>query len=207
MGKSIIKFLKNKSGNYQAAFKTTHGRMIYLEIKNENNMFFVESCFYIDRVNGAKPKKLISREFAMKDLKTILSLELDKTCSDVVFSDEFVEKESFIESYINRQKNKILLILKEGNSFRTIFKNRYRREIYLEVVLEGNQGLISDCRYCDGRAEGKVIIPQGLTTIRYEHSPEKLLDIVNNELEGGFSAIAITSEHTIDLKEAICGRI
>ena len=98
-------------------------------------------------------------------------------------------------------------MLQDGNVLKTIFKNKFRREIFLEIVLEGNRCLIRQCRYRDARAADKEITPHGLLTVYYEHSLANLLRIVNNELEGGFTDVVISDTYSIVLDRPICGRI
>lgn len=210
MRKNTVKFIRTiESGTYQTIFKTLHGRVIYLEVEIKNGMCAVLECFYLDRAEHKDPKKLMNKHFPHQILSGVITIELDRPCTKVRFcNDVFVEKAEFISGFLGKQKKKILLMLKDGDKLKTIFKNRHRREIYLEISLDENgNGVITECRYCDKRAGDCPTAPQGLTTIKYDHNLEKLLDIVNGELEGGFGAIAIASEHTIDLKEAICGRI
>jgi hypothetical protein len=113
-------------------------------------------------------------------------------------------KDELISSYLCGEKKKILLLLKEENVFRTIFKNKYHRSIYLEITLSGERAFISDCHYADARSDE---IPYGLKTIYFPFSMKALLNIANKELEGGFTDVAITEEHTLVLDRPICGRI
>ena len=109
------------------------------------------------------------------------------------------------------RKPKILIMLADNNGvIRTIFKSKFRREIYLEIALSGESNIatISKCYYVDKRAKGQKIPPQGITTVHFEFSLKNLLEIVNTELEGGFTDVLISSpHHTITLDRSICGAI
>ncbi len=105
------------------------------------------------------------------------------------------------------RKKKILIMLSEGDVLKTIFKSKYRREIYFELSINGGMATITQCYYVDKRAKGLKIPPQGIVTVRFEFSLEKLIEVVNSELEGGFTDAIITREHTIVLGRAICGAI
>ena len=100
-------------------------------------------------------------------------------------------------------------MLKDGEILKTIFKNRFRRSIYLEIDTSGEKALINVCKYCDVRGVGVDITPYHLTTIYFHHDKDftNLLNIVNNELEGGFTDVVITESHTIVLDRPICGSI
>ena len=94
---------------------------------------------------------------------------------------------------------------------KTIFKNRMRREIYLEIILNEAKSYIKECRYCDTRGDESKnkITPYRLVTVFFEHDNEyrAILNIVNNELECGFTDIVVSESHTIKLDRPICGSI
>ena len=95
-------------------------------------------------------------------------------------------------------------MLRDGETLRTVFRNKTHRSIYLEIRLDHGQALIFDCHYADDRSRG---VPYGLTTIRFSFSLEELLRIVNTELEGGFTDVAVSEVHTLVLDRPICGSI
>ena len=90
---------------------------------------------------------------------------------------------------------------------RTIFKNKFRRGVFLEITLGIGESLISKCYYCDKRAENKPITPYGLKTIYFESGIDNILAIDNGELEGGFTDVVISENNTIILDRPICGSI
>ena len=118
-----------------------------------------------------------------------------------------MSKEYLISLQLGCRKKKILIMLSEGDVLKTIFKSKYRREIYFELSINGGMATITQCYYVDKRAKGLKIPPQGIVTVRFEFSLEKLIEVVNSELEGGFTDAIITREHTIVLGRAICGAI
>ena len=207
MKRSELTLFKTDCGGYHAVIKTNHGRKLYLAVTAKENRYCIRECFYIDRSRPCVPQKLITKQMEQERLLEMIRLELDKDFGSVCVRDEVISKEVLLSKYLNMEKKHILLMLQDGHVLTTIFKNKFGREIYLEIALEGNRGLIHQCRYCDKRAGDKEITPHGLLTVYYEHSLSNLLHIVNDELEGGFSDIVISDTHTIVLDRAICGRI
>ena len=118
-----------------------------------------------------------------------------------------VSAEDFIAQAMHKEKYNILLMLKDGDTLKTIFKNRFRREIFLEIDLSGPKALIKKCKYCDIRGEDVITTPYNLTTIYFHYDFEALLKIVNNELEGGFTDVMVSEHNTIVLDRPICGSI
>jgi hypothetical protein len=206
MKHSVLTLTPTLSGTYHAIFTNDHGRKLYIELSVRDNICNFEKCYYIDRSSKKVPKNLTSEECSFENLTDKIALELDKRFFRIEFSNTqpLCEKD-LIEFYLRCEKKHILLFLKEENTLRTIFRNRYYRSIYLEVKPKGSRALIAECRYCDERSGAKNI-PQGLKTIFFDFSLSKLLHIVNNELEGGFTDVAITDNHTITLNRPICGR-
>ena len=207
MKSSILSMVRNRCG-YHTVLKTNHGRLIYLALSLKDKLCVVDECIYLDRSCPYHPKKQVTRKFPQKDLLNMIRAELDKDFQGVEWYEELVPKSELIAQHLHTEKKRILLVLQEGNRLRTIFKNKFRREIYLEILLESDRALICDCHYCDARAKGKPIAPQGLVTIYYQHSLVNLLALVNQELEGGFTDVMISENHTITLgRRAICGSI
>ena len=203
MKPSKLIFNKYENG-WHTVFKTEHGRKIYLAISVSENVCSIEECYYLDRSVRKVPKCLTWEPFAMDKLTEKISAELDKTFLEVKFIDEFLGKEALIEGALEEEKKKILLLLKKNTQLRTIFKNKYHRAIYLEITLDGGRSYISDCHYADERSG---MVPHGLTTIYFAFSLKNILQIVNDELEGGFSDVAIADEYTVALDRPICGSI
>ena len=104
------------------------------------------------------------------------------------------------------------MIKNESSEYQVAFTNKHSRKIYLalsikyhrSIYLEITLSVISDCHYADTRSEE---ILHGLTTIYFPFSTEVLLRIVNKELEGGFTDVAITADHSPVLNRPICGSI
>jgi len=117
---------------------------------------------------------------------------------------EILSEEELISRFLEKEKKKILLMLRDGETLRTVFRNKTHRSIYLEIRLDHGQALIFDCHYADDRSQ---VVPYGLTAIRFRFSLQELLRIVNEELEGGFTDVAVSEVHTIVLDRPICGSI
>ncbi len=208
MQKTILTLHKMEDGTCQSFIKNNHGRKLYLHIAITGDNCEVIECFYIDRAKRVEPKLLKTRKFILKDILDVIARELDKKIDTYcIESDEPLSTEAFIDGCLKREKLNILLLLKDGDTLRTIFKNRFRREIYLEIDTSGDKALIKTCRYCDVRGTDVSITPYHLTTIYFDFSFQTLLKIVNFELEGGFTDIIISDTHTIELDRPICGSI
>ena len=204
MNPSILKLTANENGIYHAVFKNNHARQIYLALSVRGAVCTVEECYYLDRSTKKTPKALTFGPFGRKELAEKIARELDKRFSEIQFLDNVIPKEELIAAFLVGEKKKVLLLLKERDVLRTVFKNKYHRAIYFEVTLTTGRALISDCHYADTRSRD---IPQGLTTIYFPFSMENLLTIVNTELEGGFTDVAVSEEHTLVLDRPICGSI
>lgn len=209
MRRNVLSFMKNFNNQYMAIFRTNHGRHIYLGISVISDGFCtINECHYLDRTKGSTPKKLVTSVCELSFLLDVIKGELDKDFGDVIFADTAMSKEDYISLYFSNCKKKILIMIAENYTLRTIFKSKYRREIYLEVTVdENNVATITQCYYVDKRAKGLKIPPQGIVTVRFEFSLNQLLRVINEELEGGFTDAIITREHTIVLDRAICGSI
>ena len=207
MEKSTLILTLSPSGTYHTVFGNNHGRKLYFELSANGNIGKVEECFYLDRQAKKSPKKLTEEPFSLTSLLEKICAELDKSFERVEFSESpILDKNELISEYLHNEKKHVLLLLKEGNTLRTIFRNRHYRSIHLEIKRDGERALISVCRYCDTRS-GTKNSPQGLKTIFFDYSLPRLLHIVNSELEGGFTDIAIAEEYTVTLSRPICGRI
>ncbi len=208
MQKSILELNTMGDNRYQAVFKNNHGRHIYLQVSIEDNSCCIAKCFYIDRRNRPEPTLLETRDLSLDNLLSVVEKELDKSFDSYRFNTPSVKTmEAFIETTLRKEKDNVLIMLKDGNILKTIFKNRYRRAIFIEIDISGEKALVKTCRYCDARANGTKMTPRNLTTIYFVLSLENILDVINNELEGGFTDIVVTEEHTITLDHVICGAI
>ena len=125
-----------------------------------------------------------------------------------------ITKEQLLRHTRWEERPYILLFLRMSNGLYTCFKNRHRRSISLHVRLEpdgdNQRAVIIDCCYCDerGKRAGQKYTPHGLVTISFDYSLDNLLEIVNRELEGGFSGIITADDFQFpDLDRPFCGRI
>ena len=208
MKRSKLILQQDEYGNYHAIFKTEHGRVVYLALAKGEKTCSILECVYLDRSNPCSPSKQTTKTFSADTLLKLVREELDKDFSDVIWqNDEVISKETLVALHQTSEKKQILLFLKEGNVIRTIFKSRVYRAILLEVRVSDGVGLITRCHYCDKRDKGRRLKPHGLTTIFFPYSLKHLLEIVNNELEGGFTDVMISDDHTVALDRPICGWI
>ena len=198
---------KTPENNLHGIICTKHGRYLYISLSREGKSFQITDCHYIDRSSYCVPKKLTTRLFPRKCLLEVIAGELDRIYSDVVFSKVIVSKEDLLCKFASTKKKNTLILLREGNLLKTRFKNRCRRDIYFEIELGSNKALIKTCQYRDKRAHGSTMAPYGLTTIYFDFSLEAVLNLVNNELEGGFTDVLISDEHSITLDQPICGAV
>ena len=204
MKTSVLTFINNEGGSWHAIFKTNHSRKLYLALSVSGDVCTVEECYYLDRSTKKIPKALTFEPFSRDMLAEKIAKELDKRFSEIRFLENVIPKKELISAYLGGEKKKILLLLKKGDYLRTIFKNNSHRTIFLEMKVEGDRGLIARCEYQDDRSSVMVF---GLKTIYFDFSLHALLEIVNTELEGGFTDVAVTEEHTLILDRPICGRI
>ena len=200
---------KNDRGNYHAIFINNHGRILYIEIMFIEDFAVISDCEYIDRSKKSIPQKMTTHACVRGELLDLIACQLDKRFDSVDFLEYILlSKDSLISNFLSSRKKKTLIMLADGNILRTIFKSKVRREIYLELSVD-NKGVatITQCCYVDKRAKGLKIPPQGIVTVRFEFSLNKLLRVINEELVGGFSDVMLTREHTIVLDRPICGSI
>ena len=208
MDKKKLSFHKSDKCQYMTIFRNNHGRVIFLSIILVDGWISIKECFYLDRVGRPEPKRLTTSICKVSSLLNVIKNELDKSFEDIEFSDDrIVKKETLISEFLDSRKKKILIFVADGNVIKTIFKSKYRREIYLELSINGNLATITQCYYVDRRAKGLKNPPQGIITVRFEFSLERLLKIVNSELEGGFTDVLISHAHTLTLDRPICGAI
>ena len=68
MHKQELQLFKSISGALRCIIKNNHGRVIYLELLQVDEMFIVNDCFYIDRKLQNKyyavPQRLTTKAFA-----------------------------------------------------------------------------------------------------------------------------------------------
>ena len=203
MKKSVLKFDKVSGNTYNTIFQNNHGRKIYLRICLQDDLVLICDCFYIDRPirNGEKaiPRKWVTVKCRDDSLVDVVSGELDKYFYGIEFSEQEtnISTEEYINLYFQMQKKYKFLIFVESNGIlKTRLKNRVHRTIYLEINQNGHRGLIQNCHYCDRRYKrnNQLITPFVLKTIYFDFNKEKVLEIVNNELNCDFTDVIITKD-------------
>lgn len=207
MKRSILNFHRNITNEYHAVFTNNHGRKIYLSLSIDNNTCNIHKCYYLDRSSYSVPKRAVTQSCKLGELLEVINNELDKNFISINYSDTLISRNHLIEKELGKLKYNILILLKEGNVLRTIFKNKFRRSVFLEITLGVGKSLISKCYYCDKRGEDKQFTPYGLKTIYFESGIDSILSVVNCELEGGFTDVVISENNTIILDRPICGSI
>ena len=209
MKNKMLSLFKSDKAHYISVFRNNHGRVIYLSIIRTGERIEIVECEYLDRTKAMMPKRLVTHNCALDELLDVIREELDRDFAEVEFCDDvIISKDYLVSSFMGKRKKKILIMIAEGNMLRTILKNKYHRTILFELTLDDRgAATITQCHYIDKRAKGKKISPQGLVTVRFEFSLRKLLEVVNSELEGGFTDAIITREHTLTLDRPVCGAI
>lgn len=206
--RSVLELHKSHDNDYQAVIKNNHGRLIYMKLAIVDDCCEIKSCFYIDREKRPVPKLFVTNQCELDNLLSVIANELDKCFDSYQFVDlSALKTEDFIKQFVDKEKYNILIMLQTDDVLKTIFKNRYHRAIYLEIDTSREKALIRKCKYCDKRGKDVDVTPYNLTTIFFEFSNDSLLSIVNKELEGGFTDVVITDNHTIALDRPICGSI
>ena len=209
MKNKILSLFKSDNARYISVFRNNHGRVIYLDLVRHGESVEIAECEYLDRTKAMTPKRLVTRICALDELLNVIREELDRDFAELKFFDDVImSKDYLVSSFLGKRKKKILIMIAEGNVLRTILKNKYHRTILFELALDDRgTATITQCHYIDKRAKGKKIPPQGIVTVRFEFSLQKLLEVVNSELEGGFTDAIITHQHTLTLDSPICGSI
>lgn len=218
MKKSILKFDKVSENTYHSIIKNNHGRKIYLRINRLGETITICNCFYIDRPmrNGSKaiPQKWTTIKCNYSNLIDVLAGELDKQFYGIEFSakETNTSTEEYITQYMqNNEKYKFLIFVECDGVLKTRLKNRVHRTIYLEIRHNGYRALIHNCHYYDRRYKrnNQLITPFELKTIYFDYSTEKVLEIVNNELNCDFTDVIITRD-TFSFEKSdipVCGSI
>lgn len=225
MKKEALILYKN-NGCLRTVFKTSHGRIIYIELAAGNNKYIITECFYADRKgsNGfyAIPKKLHSLNFEQKELLKIVEKELDRKFYGVNISNEFQEKNKseFIEYKLksfNRKYN-FLIMLGSGECIngipsimKTLFKNKIHRSIYIGMIyFKDETGVINECYFCDRKYKvRKKVTPDSLSAIYFKYNRQSIIDLINDELNSDFTDIIFVTDNTIeiDMNKPLCGNI
>lgn len=218
MRRSILKFDRISGNTYHTIIKNNHGRKIYLKINRIGETITISNCFYIDRPvrNGSRaiPQKWTTIKCNYNSLIDVLTAELDKYFYGIEFSEKETNTsaEEYITHYLQSSKKyKFLILVEYDGVLKTRLKNRVHRTIYLEIKQNCYRGLIQTCHYCDRRYKrnNQFITPFELKTIYFDYSIEKVLEIVNNELNCDFTDVIITKD-TFNFEKndiPICGSI
>lgn len=214
-----------RSGTYRTVIKTTHARLICLEISESNNILSVINCYYLDRIKGGKyyssPKKLITTNFGFNEILDVIASELDRKYFGIEITDRFADltKDEFIEVKLKAMQRKynFLIFIGEGeivngipSIIKTRFKNRIHRSLYLEMRYRNGKGVIADCHYYDRNyKERSKVIPETLSTVLFEYNRQAIINIINNELNAAFTHIIFITDGSLDIdnKVALCGNI
>lgn len=218
MKRSVLKFDKLSDNTYHTIIKNNHGRKIYLRVNRFDDAITISDCFYIDRPmrngNRAIPHKWTTVKCNYSSLIDVLAGELDKHFYGIEFSDKETNTstEEYITHYLQSSKKyKFLILIEYDGVLKTRLKNRVHRTIYFEIKQNGYRGLIENCHYCDRRYKrnNQLITPFELKTIYFDYSTQKVLEIVNNELNCDFTDVIITRD-TFSFEKSdipICGSI
>lgn len=224
--KKLILYTALSENIYRAIIKTKHGRLIYLEIKIIKNQCNIVNCYYIDRIRNkvyyAQPQKLITLNFDYDNLLNIIETELDSKYCEIEINDLYKElsTEEFIQDKLQsfRRKYNFLIMIGEGETvndipsiLKTRFKNRIHRSIYIELHYRGNgKGVIADCRYYDRIYKSKqLVIPETLTSIIFEYNRNRIIQLINNELNADFTDVIFITDNSVDINNTmpLCGNI
>ena len=150
MKNKVLPLYKSETDRYISAFRNNHGRIIYLSIVRSGERMEIAECEYLDRSKVVTPKRLITRSCALNELLDVIREELDRNFAEVEFcNDVIISKDYLVSSFLGKRKKKILIMLSEGDILKTIFKSKYRREIYLELSMNGDMATIIQCHYVD----------------------------------------------------------
>jgi len=214
-----------ENNEFRAVIKTTHGRLIFLSLFKNKNVYSVKYCYYIDRVRSgeyyAAPQKLTTRIFTDNEILSVVSTQLDRYYFGLEFSDGFedLSEAEFITMQLKAMQTKynFLIMVGEGelidgipSIIRTRFKNRIHRSIYLEMQYHNGKGIITDCHYYDRKyKECSKVIPEMLYTIFFEYNRQTILNTINNELNTSFSHIIFITDGSLNIenKTALCGNL
>ena len=203
MKRSILTFDNASNDTFHTIIQNNHGRKIYLKVNRIGEAITISDCFYIDRPmrNGSRaiPQKWTTVKCNYSSLIDVLAGEFDKHFYGIEFSDKETNTstEEYITHYLQSSKKyKFLILIEYDGVLKTRLKNRVHRTIYLEIKQNGYRGLIENCHYCDRRYKqnNQPITPFNLKTIYFDYSLEKVLEIVNNELNCDFTDVIITRD-------------
>lgn len=219
MKKQQLILHKTQSGNFRSVIKTSHGRLIYLEISKDDDGVSVMECYYLDRKNFSVPKKLITTSFNFNEMLDVIAAELDRKYYGIEITDEFADlsRDEFIAIKLKNTKYNFLIFVGEGeliagipSVIKTRFKNKIHRSIYLEMQYYNGKGVITDCYYFDRKYKVKEkVIPETLTTVFFDYNRLAILNIINNELNASFTHIIFVIDGSLDINNEVawCGNV
>ena len=224
MKRGVLRFEKmNADSQYQTAFKTKHGRHVYLKIEIADDQIVIQNCHYLDRPTAARPKKLTTCRFHQKELLNIIANELDRHFYDVEFIKDGQEcdYDAFLARWQRQfhRKYKFLIMVGEGEqicglptALKTRLKNRNYRSIYLELHhYNDNLGVVTDCHYFDKkyRQTNRMVTPPTLRAVFFKYSRDAVINLVNTELNCDFSHLLVITDGSIDIenKLPLCGNL
>lgn len=235
MKKSVLKLEPDLStgcsDRFRTAFKTKHGRSVFLSLELSESCCHILDCFYIDRNQGrlggiqynSKPKKLKSFRFPAEALLPVIAAELDKQFYGMEFvttGHETLAQDEFIRVWLESafQKYRFLIMVGEGETqnglpvrLRTRLKNKVHRSIFVELGhYKDGQGIVKQCNYYDRRykRDGAQITPPMLISCFFPYTKESILALVNNELYCDFTHLIITDGIDLDSNTTpLCGAL
>ena len=100
---------------------------------------------------------------------------------------------------MSKQSLKLYTIDGKEGSFRTAFKNRHGREIFLSLSLINGNYLVRTCFYLDRNRGTEPSVPRKLKSL--SGSLGGLLDVLEKELDKIFSAVELVDDETCSLSD------
>lgn len=233
MHKSILKLdtIMGSASNFRSIIKTRHGRVLLLSLEINDSICTIQDCFYIDRNQGregaarykAKPKKLRTLQFPVKDLLAVIETELDKKFYGVEFVetgkanlslDEYLD----LKNSSSNRKYRFLIMVGEGDSYnglptllRTRLKTKLHRSVYVELAYyKDGKGVVKECHYYDReyRRQGIRIMPPMLISCFFPYTKQGILNLLNHEICCDFTHMLVTEGLDLDSNTTpLCGAI
>ena len=210
---------------YRSIIKTSHGRLIYIEIKINNGACHITDCYYIDRFEREviRPLKLKTYNFKTKKILDVIEQELDRKYYGIDFvniENEYLNTRDYINIKLSQmtKKYRFLIFIGEGKTIgdlpvelKTRFKNKLHRCIYLKLQYHDNvSGVITDCHYYDKAYKRNKVTPRFLNSIFFDYNRKSILEFINKELTCDFTDIIIITDNSIDIDNnlmPLCGSI
>lgn len=215
-----------KTNTYRAIIKTSHGRLIYIEVCIKQTICTIIDYFYVDRVRSGKyysaPSKMITVQFEYSELLQILASQADRLYYgiDIIDSYSDLSKQEFIDCKLAEYKRgyKFLIFIGSGKIvdgipeiLKTRLKNKLHRSIYLELnYCENGRGVVADCFYYDRDYKARTkVMPESLSSIFFEYTRKRILDMINSELNTAFTDIIFVTDNSLDINNMLplCGNV